>query len=218
MPLHDWTRVIAETFHDFRYIWVAQLRNHLNRRLLPQDYYAQVEKEADALRPEIDAYDTEDRLYASKQNWIAVRQRSSDGTVALIYVVSPGDKRSILALPRLLEKVSAALAAKMNVMLLDLHPPTRHDPRGIHAAFWDYAFGEATDFTEPPRATLASYRVESETTVTAYVEPISLGDSLRDLPLFLTPDWYVSVPLDETYRRAWNEFPERWKRVVLGNE
>ncbi|HQZ68052.1 MAG TPA: hypothetical protein PLY87_23335 [Planctomycetaceae bacterium] len=90
MPLHDWTRVLAGTFHDFHYIWVAELRHRLNRGLLSEGFYAQAEQVA--------------------------------------------------------------------------------------------------------------------------------GGSLPDMPLFLDPDWYVNVPLEETYLKAWEEFPDRWKKVVMGRE
>ena len=44
MPIHDWTRVSAGTWHDFHLAWIAELRNALNGGLLPADYYAQASK------------------------------------------------------------------------------------------------------------------------------------------------------------------------------
>jgi len=41
MPMHDWTRVSAGTFHDFHCSWIAELKKTLNGGLLPPDYYAQ---------------------------------------------------------------------------------------------------------------------------------------------------------------------------------
>ena len=35
MPIHDWTRVTAGTWHDFHLVWIAELRNVLNGGLLP---------------------------------------------------------------------------------------------------------------------------------------------------------------------------------------
>jgi hypothetical protein len=46
MPLHDWTRVEAGIFHDFHTVWIAEIRNVLNRGLLPQGYYALAEQHA----------------------------------------------------------------------------------------------------------------------------------------------------------------------------
>ena len=37
MPLHDWTRVDAERYHDFHNSGVVELRNCLNGGLLPED-------------------------------------------------------------------------------------------------------------------------------------------------------------------------------------
>ncbi len=44
MPVHDWTRVSAGTFHDFHTSWIAELKKALNGGLLPRDYYAQAEQ------------------------------------------------------------------------------------------------------------------------------------------------------------------------------
>src|SRR5438067_13840493 len=46
MPVHDWTRVDAGIFHDFHNVWIAELRNVLNRGLLPSGYYAITEQHA----------------------------------------------------------------------------------------------------------------------------------------------------------------------------
>ncbi len=51
---------------------------------------------------------------------------------------------------------------------------------------------------------------------TAYVEPVSVGDVLRDMPLFLDPVSYIKVPLQATYQQAWAGVPHRWRRVLEG--
>ncbi len=51
-------------------------------------------------------------------------------------------------------------------------------------------------------------------TPNAYFEPIGVGAALPDMPLFLTPDYYVNVPLEATYQAAWHGVPKRWKRVI----
>ena len=35
MPVHDWTRVIAGTFHDFHQGWITHLKEALNNTILP---------------------------------------------------------------------------------------------------------------------------------------------------------------------------------------
>jgi hypothetical protein len=41
----------------------------------------------------------------------------------------------------------------------------------------------------------------------AYVEPIAVGDSLPEMPLFFAPGRYVPCPLEATYQTAWEQFP-----------
>jgi hypothetical protein len=60
--------------------------------------------------------------------------------------------------------------------------------------------------------TLAAY--DAGPPVAAYVEPVAVGDLLIDMPLFLAPDWYVSVPLEATYQAAYRGTPRRFRDVL----
>jgi hypothetical protein len=53
MPVHDWTRVSAGTFHDFHSSWIVHLKEAFNDGLLPEDHYAQVEQRATAIIPDV---------------------------------------------------------------------------------------------------------------------------------------------------------------------
>ena len=48
----------------------------------------------------------------------------------------------------------------------------------------------------------------------AFIEPIGVGDSPIDMPLFLDPGRYVAVPIEETYRTAFDAIPRRWRTVL----
>jgi hypothetical protein len=48
----------------------------------------------------------------------------------------------------------------------------------------------------------------------AFIEPAAVGGSLAEMPLFLTSDEYVPVPLEATYNAAFAEVPRRWRRVL----
>ena len=50
--------------------------------------------------------------------------------------------------------------------------------------------------------------------MTAYIEPLAVGDPLTPMPLFLTPSTYVTVPLEETYLAAYCGVPRRWREVL----
>src|SRR5438132_586272 len=44
MPIHDWTRVRANRFHDFHQSWTINIRNALNAGLLPPGFFAMAEQ------------------------------------------------------------------------------------------------------------------------------------------------------------------------------
>jgi hypothetical protein len=48
----------------------------------------------------------------------------------------------------------------------------------------------------------------------AYVEPITVGDMLPDMPLFLAADMHIRVPLEPTYCAAWDASPEELRTAV----
>jgi hypothetical protein len=41
-----------------------------------------------------------------------------------------------------------------------------------------------------------------------------VGDVLPDMPLYLTPAFYVNVPLEMTYCTAYDAVPRRWRDVL----
>jgi hypothetical protein len=48
----------------------------------------------------------------------------------------------------------------------------------------------------------------------AYVQPIAAGDALPDMPLFLTAEEYINVPLETTYRAAYEGVPRFYKDIL----
>ena len=53
MPIHDWTRVSAGIFHDFHQGWAIELRNTLNRGILPEGYYAMADQCVSGPEPDV---------------------------------------------------------------------------------------------------------------------------------------------------------------------
>jgi hypothetical protein len=48
----------------------------------------------------------------------------------------------------------------------------------------------------------------------AFLEPVAVGQALIDMPLFLTAERYVNVPLEPTYLAAYRGMPEFWRDVL----
>lgn len=242
MPIHDWTRVDAGIFHDFHLTWIGNLQIALNAGLLPPDYYALVEQIAGGIGPHIltrqtpkppegeDIADVQGAVavavappkvrhtirpnideYVFKRRTMVIRHVSNHRMVALIEILSSGNKASRYALRAFLDKAESALAHGIHLLLVDLHPPGRRDPRGIHGALWERLFSDAIPTPEKP-LTLAAYAAGR--IPTAYVEPAAVGDALTDMPLFLTAEDYINVPLETTYQAVYQGVP-RYYRTIL---
>jgi hypothetical protein len=141
MPIHDWTRVDAGLFHDFHQSWTVTLRDALNSGVLPPENFALVEKMTPVIGP------TEAEIYAGKANRITVRHKHGD-IVAVIEIVSPGNKSSKAEFRALVEKSAELIRQGVHLLVIDLFPPGNRDPQGIHKAIWD-EFAEE-DLVLPP--------------------------------------------------------------------
>jgi hypothetical protein len=110
-----------------------------------------------------------------------------------------------------------SLEAGIHVLLIDLLPPTPRDRCGLHAAVWRW-FDTAVYQSPADRPlTLVSYAWDGEEPQ-AYLEPVAVGRPLIDMPLFLTAQRYVNVPLEATYRAAYQGMPEFWRDVIEGDK
>jgi hypothetical protein len=155
---------------------------------------------------------TDAAFYIAKRRTLVIYHTTGDRIVALIEILSPGNKHSQHTLDDFLDKVMAALRAGYHVLVLDLLPPGRCDPSGMHGVIWEYLTNEPWRAMPDRPLTLASYC--ARVPITAYVEPISVGRTLPEMPLFLTPDHSIYIPLEQTYMAAWRGVPQRWRRVI----
>ena len=155
---------------------------------------------------------TDMEFYRRKQNAVVVRHSSGDRMVAVVEVVSRGNKAGRSALRSFVEKAAELIDQRIHLLILDLYPPTPRDPHGIHGVIWEEISGQEYVAPADKPLTLAAY--ESGLTVRAYVEPAAVGDRLAEMPLFLEPGAHVLVPLENTYQDAFAALPRRW-RVVL---
>jgi len=61
----------------------------------------------------------------------------------------------------------------------------------------------------PAESPLSVFAYECNDRVRTYLEPLAVGDSLPDMPVFLYPGMYIDVPLETTYLAAWEAVPRR---------
>jgi hypothetical protein len=244
MPMHDWTRVEPNDYHDFHGGWIFATRTWLNTGGLPPGYESMAEHTAPPVVPDVLAlrlptareapngvpvspggvvatapppvrFTATGRLRARRRparRRIAVRDSRDRHLVAVIEIVSPSNKANRAEFADLIDKAVLLLDHGIHLLVIDPFPPTARDKSGVHAAIWRAAVGGR--FTPPADKplTLAAYAAGPE--VRAYVEPIAVGDPLPAMPLYLTPDVYVRVPLETTYQTAWAGYSPSLRSIL----
>jgi hypothetical protein len=148
MPIHDWTRVDSGTYHDFHQGWTIEIRNRLNSGVLPDGYFAMADQRVSGPEPDVVALrlrgpepkgglavaETPPRIkpaasaeadaarYAIKANRISIRQGLGP-VVAMIEIVSPGNKDSRHAAASFVGKAVDFLRAGVHFLMVDPFPP-----------------------------------------------------------------------------------------------
>jgi hypothetical protein len=243
MPVHDWTRVDAGTFHAFHTAWITHLSEALNDGLLPPGYYALPEQHggrllADVLTlqvpptaaapPRVDdggvaVAETPPRVRRrlspspaarGTRRTLAIRHVSGHNIVALVEIVSPVNKDRAVHVVEFADKVETALCHAIHVLVIDIFPPGPHDPQGMPAAIWQRFDDEPYVLPANEPLTLASFAAAPS--IEAYLEHLAVGAPLADMPLFLTPDRYINTPLERTYGTAYHGMPAFWRNVLEG--
>lgn len=241
MPVHNWTLVTVGTFHDFHCTWIPLIKIQLNDGLLPGGYYAQVEQVAGQLTADVLTLQTdggaesepesqggiavdiappqveitaslEAAHYTSRARRLVVRHSSDDRVVAVIEVVSPGNKASRREWRRFVDKAVSLILDGRHLLVVDLFPPGPRDPQGAHGEIWTELGDESYKTPTGKPLTLAAYAAGD--VPRAYVQPLAVGDALQAMPLFLTSGTYITVPLAETYQAAYRSVPQRWRSVL----
>jgi len=150
--------------------------------------------------------------YAAKKKSVAIRHVSEHRVVAVLELVSPGNKSSRSALNSFVRKAEELLAAGIHLDVVDLFPPTPRDPEGIHIAIWGEDELAAFHFDPAKPLTCAAYI--GGVSAGARVEPLGVGDELPTIPLFLTEQEYIDVPLESTYMAAFAAVPDVWRETL----
>jgi hypothetical protein len=239
MPIHDWTRVNAGLFHHFHQAWIVSLSNALNGGTLPDGYFALAEQVAGGPIPDVltlqqrdsdhpseggtavsvkppqtrFVYRAESERYAEKASRLTIRHSLGD-IVAIIEIISPGNKGTVRSVRNFVDKAVTFVKQGIHLLFIDLFPPSSRDPNGLHQRIWEELDDQAYLPPTGKPLTLVSY--DATPTVTAYVEPLAIGDPLPLMPLFFAEGRYVEVDLEATYAETWRMCPGPLRAAVSG--
>ncbi len=238
MPIHDWTRVNAGTFHDFHGGWINHLKEQLNGGTLPSGYYAMSEQWAgrrvadvltlqtavppageggvavDERPPQVRRVLTVSSASRAKRRTLVIRHTSGHRVVAFIEIVSPSNKDRPGHVAEFVDKAIEAIERGIHLLLVDLFPPGPYDPQGMHGAIWERLDDEPYLLPPDEPLTLAAYAADRSPT--AYVDHLAVGSPLPPMPLFLDLDRYVEVPLEPSYEAAYQGMASFWREVIEG--
>ncbi len=243
MPIHDWSRVSAGTFHHFHASWIIEIGNALNAGLLPPGYYALAEQITGEVSPDV----------------LTLQSLESNGQK------TPEEPRGAIAVADAPPKVRFTATAEIDayvqkqnslvihhssgdriIAFVEILSPGNKSSRPAFRAFLDKAtaalmhgyhlllidlhpptardpqgihgalWAEILDdsYRAPPDKTLTLAAYSAGLVKKAYVEPVAVGDVLPDMALFLEPEFYIPVPLELTYLAAWRGVPQRWRTVL----
>src|ERR1043165_6029837 len=186
MPVHDWSRVDANLFHDFHQTWAVSIRNALNSGLLPKGYVALVEQHAPNFIPDVLALNRSthtspgdddepmtggvvtttlpETRFVQRAQRQAMAARANRVTIShhrgrivcVIEIVWPGNKSTRRALRSFVEKSVEFLQNGIHLMVIDFFPPSKRDRQGIHGAIWDEIDGSPFELPANQPLTLAS--------------------------------------------------------------
>ncbi len=242
MPMHDWARVKPGIYHNFHFRWIAAIMDRLNAGLLPSGYFAMAEQiigqpETDVVAletfapapPRLDGdggvatlpirsqtrfvlkYPPEKQRYVRRTHRVVVRHELGN-VVAVVEIMSPGNKDRHHSLRTFVDKCVDLLDQQVNLLIIDPFPPGVYDADGIHQAI--SAVYSDVPFKLPADKPLTFVAYQVSPLLTAYVEPLAVGDPLPEMPLFLCDDRGVSVPLEETYQATWRVLPREIRRLL----
>jgi hypothetical protein len=241
MPIHDWARAPAGFYHHFHRHWTGSISDALNAGRMPRGYFALLQHRSTAAVPgaialgrgpiskhapdgsggiavaeaplitRFTSHASDEEAYAAKADRIAVYSPIGN-VVAIIELVSPGNKNSKHAIRAFIDKTLDFLHQGVNILIIDLFPPSRRDPQGIHKVIWDELQDEAFELPSDKPLTMVAY--SAAIPIKAYVEPIAVGDTLRDMPVFLDSATYILAPLEATYLATWESCPEPFRELV----
>lgn len=157
-------------------------------------------------------FDSEVVQYAEKADRIAIRNVNGNKTVAIIEVISPGNKHSGLAFNKFREEVHFLIERGIQILIIDLFPPGTFDPEGIARGLQIESESLVPRTTNDEPLSFISLRVSDH--VSGFVEFGCVGKDVPTMPLFLNSERYVNVPLNDSYAEAWTSFPRPWQKLL----
>ena len=216
---------VERVWNTFHHAWAATIARLLNRRLLPDGYFAAPNVQFGP-RMEIDigtfehapmpADDVESvavglttrpvtavipAVFPDTVEVVIVHQEGGPQVVAAIELVSPSNKDRPATRRAFVAKMSSYLQQGMALSVIDL---VTSRAAHLHNAWihWMQATTGLIEDTAHMPLYAKSYRPvqrSERTVIEMWLHPLRVGEQLPNIPLFLRGDLCIEIPLEETY-------------------
>lgn len=219
MPLHDWSPVPDAQFHAFHLGWLWNLARALNGGVLPAGYVARPEEYVGPFQADVLTLETGDappapaasrpgleptcvlappRHETWRERRVTVFSARDERRVAVIEVVSPGNKDSRPRAEFFQRRLVECLGAGLHLLVIDLLPPTTAAPGFAARVARD--LGDAEGRVRATGREVTSFERQSDPlAIKIYQRDVAVGAPLPDMPLFLLRGAHVLAPLEATY-------------------
>jgi hypothetical protein len=166
--------------------------------------------------PRVRRHEVLEPAAVARRRTVAIRHVSGHRLVAMIEIVSPANKDRSRTVEEFVTKAVEALDGGVHLLVVDLLPPGHWDPGGMHGAVRQRLEPSDEPYDLPGDAPLTLAGYVAGPRIDAYLEHLAVGGELPAMPLFLSPERYVSVPLGPTYMAAYEGMPRFWREVLEG--
>ena len=166
--------------------------------------------------PRVRRRETVEGTLLSRQRTLAIRHVSGHRLVAVLEILSPANKDRQRTVEDFAAKAFDTLNAHVHLLMVDLFPPGPNDPQGMHGVIRQHLGQVVEPYDLPADAPLTMASYAAGTNVEVYLEHFTVGAVLPEMPLFLTSERYVNVPLESTYQEAYRGMPAFWRDVLEG--
>ncbi|MBI4606003.1 MAG: DUF4058 family protein [Planctomycetes bacterium] len=156
--------------------------------------------------------------YTRRTRRITIRdERKGDAVVAVIELVSRGNKSSRARAEQFIEKDLSFLDRGIHLLVIDLHKPTGPVPNGFHTKVCELYGEELPRLPEGRPLSAVSYQVLAIGEIRAHVAPLKVCDNLPDMPVFLEPHRFIRPPLESSYGECYRSVPWKFREALEAN-
>jgi Protein of unknown function (DUF4058) len=216
---------VARVWNTFHHAWSATIARLLNRRLLPENYFAAPNVQFGA-RIEIDVgtFEASDApanhaasaaftlaaqpetvvipvVFPDTVEVVILQQEGGSQVVVAIELVSPNNKDRPATRRAFVAKMSSYLQQGTALSVIDLVTTRAAHLHNEWIQWMQAPTGQMADVEQNPLYANSYRPVQhgGRAEIEMWLNPLRVGDPLPTLPLFLRSDLCIEIPFEETY-------------------